>query len=656
MMTMIASHGDRSLSARLKGAMKALQSRATPGQPPRYSFPIEVWREKMKDAPRERAAWITDGLLNGFDIYVELDQRDRLSRTECRNLPADTLQKLAITEFIDGNADKKAIWGPFKISKTPGRVEVRDTPGGVTREIPLPPELANYRVSPMGAVPKGIHFDLADEDKKWRAIHHLSHPRTGGSLNAGLQEEWTTVQYVQFREVVRMVQHLGVGAKLWTVDAKDAYLRVPIKADCIKFLCFQWAQRLWAMTSLSFGLASAPKIYTEFADMVLWIIQNGTPAEWWKDGAQRLSYHYIDDFFGGAPVGSKEVKSEWQYNAVKKGFEVLGIPTTPGKCEEPNVRTKILGFLYDTLQQKVFIPERKRAAMLALIDRILARKVFVDTAVLQSAVGKLRWASVCSYAGPAFVRRIEQAVCRAGPTKLKVRITQGIRDDLRWWKSFLLRTSEGISFEDILRDPTAGDDAVRTDASTSIGMGGFRRATGEWFRRRWADQSKAHLFANPKVPDIYWKEMAAVATACCLWGDQWRDMAVTFWCDNMSCVYSLMKRRCAFGRDDVMELIRIIADQAETNGFRPFIVHIPGKENLTADALSRFDEKRFHEDTTGVTMRDYGKADGADTREILEFLTQRAYGGFNAEKRKRVESGRQKATGQQFEFKIDRTQ
>ncbi len=51
-----------------------------------------------------------------------------------------------------------------------------------------------------------------------------------------------------------------------------------------------------------------------------------------------------------------------------------------------------------------------------------------------------------------------------------------------------------------------------------------------------------------------------------------------------------------------MQLIRIIANCANKNNFYPYFIHIRGKDNLTADALSRFDLKKFCADTLGITM------------------------------------------------------
>jgi len=180
-------------------------------------------------------------------------------------------------------------------------------------------------------------------------------------------------------------------------------------------------------------------------------------------------------------------------------------------------------------------------------------------------------------------------------------------DDLRWWKKQIEHGVDGISFDDILRKRDRGDIHILTDASTGDGMGGWVKQspinqTGAWFQFKWSDHERTELFPHPKSPDIYWKEMAAVVTAALIWGKQWRGKSVTFWIDNMGVVFSCIKRKCDFKRDDVMAMIRILAECANQMRFHPYFIHIKGKDNLTADALSRFDLKRFQADTKGIQM------------------------------------------------------
>ncbi len=519
-----------------------------------------------------------DGITNDFDI--DISELKDLSRPDVRNLPTSIEQKIAVSDWIKKQRDKGALWGPF--------AKIHD----------LPPPLENIRVSPIGAVPKGDHFGKKWNEKKWRVIHHLSHPRSGDSVNSEISPEFKAVSYVKFREVVQMINNLGPKALLWTIDAKDAYLRLPIKQHCWKYMGLKWMGKYYAFTHLCFGLASACRIYTRFADFILQIIQNNSDANWWTLNGLPTVYHYIDDFFGGAPESFASI-AHAQYSAVFNWFIKLGIPTQGDKCVKPTTQIKILGFIYNTVTQTVSIPLNKLQHILREINRILKRGKATQLELL-SLIGKLRWASVCIFAGPAFVRRMEKAAYSVKRASFFINIKL-FEKDLIWWKKQIIHGGNGISFSDILRPRDQGDIHVLTDASTGIGMGGWNH-NGNWFRYRWTDHPRKSLFANPKFPDIYWKEMCAIATSCMIWSKNWNGKSVTFWCDNDACVHSLAKRKCDFNRNDVMDLIRIIANLANKHNFQPYFIHIRGKDNLTADALSRFDLDKFKSDICGIAM------------------------------------------------------
>ena len=294
--------------------------------PPRYAFDSNIWEAVSSGCPLD-TDWLLDGIENGF--HIGLPNTTDLARSTVRNLPTTVDQKIAICKWINEKREKGALWGPWRSTAE------------------MPKLLEGVRVSPLGCVPKGDHYGKQLLDKEWRVIHHLSHPRNGDSVNSLIDNEFKEVNHVKFREVVEMMLLLGVGALIWTIDAKDAYLRVPIKETCYKHMGFFWMGLYYVFTCLSFGLASACRIYTRFADWVLWIIIHNTNPSWWYINGKPIVYHYIDDFFGGAPKKYEKI-AWWQFNSVIHWFEKLGIPTKASKCIAPCTRFTILGFECDT--------------------------------------------------------------------------------------------------------------------------------------------------------------------------------------------------------------------------------------------------------------------------------------------------------------------
>ena len=120
-------------------------------------------------------------------------------------------------------------------------------------------------ISPIGCV---------RQREKNRPIVHMSAPRDinkGISLNETLVKELKTVKYVSFREIINFIVSLGRDAYIWTCDLKDAYLNVPIHKDDWQFMGFRWFGYIFYFTCFPFGLSSAPKIFTDFADAIEWI-------------------------------------------------------------------------------------------------------------------------------------------------------------------------------------------------------------------------------------------------------------------------------------------------------------------------------------------------------------------------------------------------
>lgn len=325
----------------------------------------------------------------------------------------------------------------------------------------------------------------------------------------------------------------------------------------------------------------------------------------WSFEGRQLAHHYVDDFFGVVPRRSG-ISAHAQFELTIRWFARLGIPTTLKKILAPATRQIILGFLYDTVKQMVFIPPIKCEEYVAAIDRILGRSTVTKQEVL-SLIGKLRWASACIFAGPAFVRRLELYANKTQRLHDKVKVAP-LKPDLVWWRAQILRGAVGIPFKHILTPRSGGDIHVLTDASTGDGMGGWIKGTGEWFRYRWNESPRADIFAptSGKAPDIFWKELCALVSAALTWGHLWRGKMVTFHCDNMSAVWTVIKKSCAHERKDIMHMVRILMDTANKCGFHPYVVHIKGVDNLTADALSRFMNRMFWSDADGTSMAHTG--------------------------------------------------
>ncbi len=129
------------------------------------------------------------------------------------------------------------------------------------------------------------------------------------------------------------------------------------------------------------GMASAFKLYTEFATCVVWIIVNNS-GDIFKclTTGQTLLKHYIDDFIGGART---KAKAQSQFDVTKEHWAALGIPANDQKCLPPTRRLEYLGYIFNTPHR---ILKYNASATAVRIYATQGKKV--TNRLLQSLVGQ----------------------------------------------------------------------------------------------------------------------------------------------------------------------------------------------------------------------------------------------------------------------------
>lgn len=529
--------------------------RPSAGTPSR--FDPDTWQDAMEWAHIHQShpaeyAYINKSLREGFALQLALPEED-LSPAH-GNLPTSEHEKRVIAHYLERSRRLGRCAGPF-----PSAQSAEEASGGPVR------------INPLGCV----HTSGKD-----RPIMDLSAPHsTGTSLNAALTPEWCTVQYISFLQLVLMCATIGTGGWLWILDAAEAYLQLKIRHTQHRLLGARWAGCVWVFNVLMLGLASAPRIYTHFADVVLWIFSSIQPSIWRADDIPLVA-HYLDDFFGGS---ASAAVARLQFQLVVGTFYLLNIPFKASKAVAPSQAQKILGIVYDLCEQEVRLPEVKVTKYLKHITQIM-QSDFVYKSDLLSLAGQLRHASVAVFGGQAFVRGIEAAAHRLKRLHFRRRVTAEIREDLDFWRKTLPVLQRGVPFSYYLSDPKAADISVCSDASGTIGMGATA-TTGEYFQCRWTD-----IWPSVGGLDIYFGETLAIVVFAELLSARWTNLNVTLYIDNACTEWALRRKRCKDGRLDIACLIRCIAATANERRFRFWSERISSADNEIADALSRFRE------------------------------------------------------------------
>ena len=120
------------------------------------------------------------------------------------------------------------------------------------------------------------------------------------SVNNSISPSLCSLHYCELDEAVHIVLNLGRGARMKKVDLKSAYRVIPIHPDDTPLLGVKWNSNVLLDKALPFGLRSAPKIFSAFANALAWVaLQLGVDTQ----------IHYLDDFFHCWSTGQSFMRS-----------------------------------------------------------------------------------------------------------------------------------------------------------------------------------------------------------------------------------------------------------------------------------------------------------------------------------------------------------
>ncbi len=152
-----------------------------------------------------------------------------------------------------------------------------------------------------------------------------------------------------------------------------------------------------------------------------------------------------------------------------------------------------------------------------------------------------------------------------------------------WWSTFLDHWNGYIS---LLQEygPLHASYHCTTDASGSFGCGTLWRS--QWLQLRWTPTYGAPSRRRRKIR-LTLKELLPVILACTVWGQYWSNSMVLVHCDNTGAVAA---SNSGYSKaPEIMHLLRCLFFIIFRAHFSILVraVHIPGKENILADAISR---------------------------------------------------------------------
>lgn len=145
------------------------------------------------------------------------------------------------------------------------------------------------------------------------------------------KDEFPTA-YVHFDVATALVRTMGRGCFLSKIDIKHAFRLLPVRPEDWPLLVYYWQGCFYVDLKLPFGSRSSPSIFTDFADLLCWILTTKY---------KLVVIHYADDYLMFTTASLAEAKDDLQ--KFKEVFEFLDVPIAVDKLVGPATVLVYLG-------------------------------------------------------------------------------------------------------------------------------------------------------------------------------------------------------------------------------------------------------------------------------------------------------------------------
>ena len=279
-------------------------------------------------------------------------------------------------------------------------------------------------------------------------------------------------------------------------------------------------------------------------------------------------FNYIDDFIG---VDEPAVAFP-HFETLISLMAQLGIPISKDKLFPPSEEFPCLGILINVVKGTLCIPDDKFNQIINLC-KLWHSKSKATKNQLQSLVGSLIYIHKCVKPARLFVNRI-LATLKLAPDSGYVTLNPEFHKDVAWFNKFLTSFNGRVFFSKSLHKPVNN---IYLDASL-VGLG------GTWNNKVYQCLvPQFELF--PHVSIVHY-EMINILLVLRLWIDDLHRKRIIIHCDNAAVVSVLNTGK---GVDPLLLAIaRNVWLEAATHDIEVNVVHIPGKQNVVADLLSRW--------------------------------------------------------------------
>ena len=394
-------------------------------------------------------------------------------------------------------------------------------------------------------------FPVPKKGGKWRGVLDLR------QLNDQLAKEHFKMEGLHtVRETLRQ------GDWMTSLDLQDAYNHIPMAEEARKYLRYSIAGERYQFKAMPFGLTSAPRIFTKIMRPVVRALR--------EKGIRCVIY--LDDLL---IIAETREKANEHTREARRFLESLGWTINYLKSELTPTRAIVyLGFTIDSSAMSLYVPAQKvkdiRRDITSCLEAIKTHSLTLRQ--LAGVLGKIAATSGAISTTRLLTRQLlwekNQLLHRHSWDQV-VRISDTAQEELRQWKTYL----EEYNGREIIMGPP--EVTITTDASP-WGWGAVdscgRRIQAFW-SDHWAQQ-------HNNVQELKAITLAVKGLAV---GTSWKRIAIKT--DNLTAMAYINNQGGRF--QNLSEIAQQFWAWALSRGIQLQASYIPGKENVTADQLSR---------------------------------------------------------------------
>lgn len=343
-----------------------------------------------------------------------------------------------------------------------------------------------------------------------------------------------------------------------TLDLKDAYFLVSINTHHRKFLRFKFNGTLYQYNCMPFGISCAPLIFTKLLKPVLTYLR----------GQGFISTLYLDDFL---LLGHSYQECLKNVTATIEILSKLGFIINYDKSNlEPKQAITYLGFIYNSKDMSISLPQNKVTYILALINKILFTKS-CKIRELAKLIGTLISACPAVKYGFLYTKLLERhkfLTLLNGNYDTKISIPLALHTDLNWWLNTLPIAKNSIRMDNYTLE-------IFSDASLT-GWGIY--CAGTRSRGLWSTSEKEN--------HINYLELLAAYFGLKCFAKDLRDCNILCRIDNTTAI-AYINRMGSIQYPHLNNLTKNIWEWCQERNLFIFASYIKSAENTIADCESR---------------------------------------------------------------------